>query len=214
MRRFSSVKSFLSIALLAGCIGFSFAARGSDDPGVDRQGQVLLNPQAPAEQRLRAAQALGRSEDPRALDALVGVLDKSGEGLRDSVIEILQKGKGVDILAQRALDGSLSTEERVLAVRGLRVMRHPTGFPALKQLLSSPIDSLRLEAAWALSMAGAATAEPELIRALGDPNKDVRYYVADALGSVKSPAAKAALENRKKTETDPAVLQALRQGTR
>lgn len=200
------------VCLLAFCL--SLRAFAAATPGIQDWIDRLLNPQLSTTQRIRAAKALGQSDDPRAIEALVRALEKSGEPLRDMVIEILQKGRGAQLMAQRALEEGLSLEERVLAVRALRAMKNPVGFPTLKQLLSSPIDQLRLESAWALSMAGASSAEPELIRALNDPNKDVRYFVASALVAVKSPAAKTAMENRKKIETDAAVLHELTQGTR
>ncbi len=204
----------LSIFSILALLCLALVRPAGAQAGIENWIQWLLNPELSTAKRIQAARALGRSDDPRAIEALVRCLDKSGEELRDTAIEILQKGKGAETLAKRALDEALGIEQRVLAVRGLRVMRNPIGFPALKQLLRSPIDQLRLEAAWALSMAGASAAEPELIRALDDPNKDVRYFVADALGRANSPTAKAALENRKKMEKDPAVLDALRQGTR
>ena len=212
--RLRSKKLLVSI-LSSALVLWSWASPGfaASPTTVESSTQILLDTQATTAQRIQAAKFLGRSDDPRALQALIRSMERSGESLRDVVIEILQQGKGVEILAKQSVDSSLSIEQRVLAVRGLRVMKNPIGFPALKQLLSASHEQLRAEAAWALSLAGASTAEPELIRALDDPDKDVRYFVADALGSVKTPSAIAALENRKKTETDPAVLYMLKQKT-
>lgn len=206
----------LTSAVLAIFTVFSWVAPASavGAANIEPIATILLDKQMSTSRRIKAAKILGTFDDPRAMEALVRSLEVSGEPVRDVVIEVLRRGKGVEILAARAVNENLSLDERVLAVKGLRTMQNPVGFPALKQLLGSPTDQLRLEAAWALSMAGASTAEAELIRALNDPNKDVRYFVADALGRVKSPAAKTALENRKKVETDPAVVHVLQQATR
>ncbi len=201
-----------AVAILAVCSWASPAAADTP-PNIEPIARILLDTQVSTPRRIKAAKILGTFDDPRAVEALVRSLEISGEPLRDVVIEILRRGRGVETMATRAVNESLGLQERVLAVRGLRAMQNPVGFPALKQLLGSPIDQLRLEAAWALSMAGASTAEAELIGALKDPNKDVRYFVADALGRVKSPAAKTALENRKMVETDPAVVHVLQQAT-
>lgn len=202
-----------AVAILAVC-SWALPAAADTPPNIEPIARILLDTQVSTPRRIKAAKILGTFDDPSAVEALVRSLEISGEPLRDVVIEILRRGRGVETMATRAVNESLGLQERVLAVRGLRAMQNPAGFPALKQLLGSPIDQLRLEAAWALSMAGASTAEAELIGALNDPNKDVRYFVADALGRVKSAAAKTALENRKKVETDPAVVHVLQQATR
>ncbi len=202
-----------AVAILAVC-SWALSAAAGTPPNIEPIARILLDTQVSTPRRIKAAKILGTFDDPRAVEALVRSLEISGEPLRDVVIEILRRGRGGETMATRAVNESLGLQERVLAVRGLRAMQNPAGFPALKQLLGSPIDQLRLEAAWALSMAGASTAEAELIGALNDPNKDVRYFVADALGRVKSPAAKTALENRKNVETDPAVVHVLQQATR
>lgn len=202
-----------AVAILAVC-SWALPAAADTPPNIEPIARILLDTQVSTPRRIKAAKILGTFDDPRAVEALVRSLEISGEPLRDVVIEILRRGRGVETMATRAVNESLGLQERVLAVRGLRAMQNPAGFSALKQLLGSPIDQLRLEAAWALSMAGASTAEAELIGALNDPNKDVRYFVADALGRVKSQAAKTALENRKNVETDPAVVHVLQQATR
>lgn len=154
------------------------SAGAATPPNIEPIARILLDTQVSTPRRIKAAKILGTFDDPRAVEALVRSLEVSGEPLRDVVIEILRQGRGVEILATRAGNESLSLEVRVLAVRGLRTMQNPIGFPALKRLLDSPIGQLRLEAAWALSMAGASTAEAELIRALNDPNKDVRAILS------------------------------------
>src|SRR5436190_10876002 len=121
----TSFRKIFRVSLASMFLFFLSLSAHGGEPDLANQIQRLLNPNLSTVQRIAAAKALGNSENPLALDALVGVLDKSGESLRDTVIEILQKGRGVDILAKRALEESLGAEQRVLAVRGLRVMRNP-----------------------------------------------------------------------------------------
>ena len=69
--------------------------------------------------------------------------------------------------------------------------------------------AVRKEAALALAVIGPQAAEPELIGALADPDGDVRYFAADALGAVKTPRARAAISARIEVEKNPTVQSAL-----
>jgi HEAT repeat protein len=65
----------------------------------------------------------------------------------------------------------------------------------LKTLRSHPDPSFRKHAALALSRMGDGSAIPALVRALRDPEKDVRAAAASALASLGSPAISALTES-------------------
>ncbi|KAB2840751.1 HEAT repeat domain-containing protein [bacterium] len=171
----------------------------------------LQDPNLSTRQRLQAAKELGQLGDPRGIDPLLQALNLPGEEMPEIVVPALRQLKAAELLSKRAVDEKLPISERLTAVKGLRYLQDPIGFTALAKALGSTDAMLRAAAAWALSVAGAPQAEQELIRALNDPDKDVRYFAADALGSVKTPAVRAALEARQKIEQDFTVKYALQQ---
>lgn len=186
----------LALVLAAGA-GSTGAAMRLDDPKV------------PVAQKIQAAKELGNKGDRAGIDALLRALDGPGEELPRVAADSLRQLRAVPVLIERAIDEKRPLNERRLAVKGLRVLKDPEGFKTLAALLSSPHEGLRADAAWALAVAGAAEAEAELIKAVSDPSKDVRYFAAVALGEVKSRAARDAIAARKKEEKDPVVIDAL-----
>lgn len=170
----------------------------------------MLTTQPMTTDHLAAVKALGTSKDPLAVDSLVRELDTRNEPLREAAIEALKQLKASVTLASRLMDARQPERSRQLAARGLRFLRDEASIPALVLALKDVAPVVRAEAALALSMFGAATAETALMAALEDPTKDVRYYAADALGSVKTVAAKRALEKRLAEEQDPTVSFSIR----
>ena len=171
----------------------------------------LQDPNLSTRQRLQAAKQLGQLGDPRGIDPLLQALNLPGEEAPEIVVPALKQLKAAEVLTKRVLDENLPLSERLAATKGLRYLKDPIGFPALAKALSSPDAKLRADAAWALSVSGASQAEQELIRVLNDPSKDVRYFVVDALGTVKTPTVRAALETRQKIEQAFTVKFALQQ---
>lgn len=156
------------------------------------------------------AKALGASTDKGAVDALLKVLDTRDEPLREASIESLRKLKGASVLAARLTDKKQPERTRHSAARGLRFLADASTVPALVKGLADSSAKVRAEAALALSMFGADQAVEQLVACIDDPDKDVRYYAADALGPVKSPAVKAALEKRLLFEAEGTVKYALK----
>jgi len=183
------------------------ATQGSPEALIAR----LQDPKLSIQQRLQAAKQLGQLGDPRGIDPLLEALNLPGEEVPEIVVPALKQLNAADLLSKRAVDEKLTIAERQTAIKGLRYLKDPVGYPALAKVLSSPDAKLRADAAWALGVSGAAQAEQELIKALNDPDKEVRYFVADALGTVGNPTARAALEARQKIEQDSTVKFALQQ---
>ncbi|OGQ09831.1 MAG: hypothetical protein A2138_19210 [Deltaproteobacteria bacterium RBG_16_71_12] len=76
-------------------------------------------------------------------------------------------------------------------------------------------EPVREAVAFALCTVDAAAAEAALVQGItSEPSAKVRYYVAIALGELKSPAAKAAVSAQLKIEKDLTVLDSLERAQR
>ena len=159
---------------------------------------------------LAQIKALGESKDSiGAVDKLADKLDIVDDATRVATVAALRSQ-----LARadytRLLDDKktpLKTVRNVL--KTMRYLKEPRFVPMVVKALGHSDAGIRAEAALVLTVFGAQEAERELITALSDADKNVRYMSADALGTLKSDAAKAAIAERKKVETDPTVTYAL-----
>jgi HEAT repeat protein len=194
---------FIALALFGASVSFA----GSSP--------VKLNdPNVPIEQRVKEAKALGRDKSPAAIDTLLAGLDVRDEELHAAIAESLKALKADELLLQRAADTKRAMPDRVNAFAGLRALKPADKGAKVAAFLDAKEEPIREAAAFALCVFGTAAAEDKLIRALSDASPKVRYFVATALGELKTPAAKNAVEARLKLEKDFAVIDALEQSKR
>lgn len=173
---------------------------------------LLARDPMPPKDRIAELKTLGRSKDViGAVDKLAASLDSLDDAVREATLQALR-----ELLASRDFpklfdDKKTPIKTRKNVLKTLRYLKEPRFTPLAIKGLGDGEPSIRSEAALVLSVYGAADAEPQLIAALADAEKDVRYYAADALGGLKSDAAKQAVENRLKVETDKTVIFSLQQ---
>ncbi|MDP2340969.1 MAG: HEAT repeat domain-containing protein [Deltaproteobacteria bacterium] len=172
----------------------------------------LIDPAVAIDVRVKQAKALGKDKNPKAVDILLAGLDTRSEDLRAAIVGSLKEQKGDVVLLTRAADIKRPAPERVAALSGIRVLKPSDAGPKLALLLDDKQETVREAAAFALCIVGTAAAEARLIAALkAEPSAKVRYYVAVALGELKTPAAKQAVTAQSKTEKDFTVKDALDQ---
>jgi len=165
-----------------------------------------------SDMRVEEIKALGKSKDVvGAIDSLGKALDSREEGAREATLAALR-----ELLAARDFPKLLDDKKTPLKTRrnvlkAMRFLKEPRFTPMVVKALGDADGGLRAEAALVLAVYGAGDAEPQLIGALGDAEKDVRYYAAEALGSCKSDAAKKAVLARQAVELDKTVLFSLQQ---
>lgn len=187
--------------LLAGAALASSPQRGAAMESME----VLQDPSAPAAKRVEAARAVGKSKDPRGIDALLSALDTTSPELTEACVAALRALGAEAVLGRRLESTEGAPGSRALAARGLRFLRAPKSVGALAKGLSDPDEKVRAASAHALAVFGADKAERQLIEALSDPSKDVRYFVIIALSGLSTGAARSALEGRRAKETDPVL---------
>ncbi len=137
--------------------------------------------------RLRAAEALGYCDDPRAVEPLIAAL------------------------ADR------ENEVRWVAAQALGRLRDARAVGPLLVLLDDRERWTRRGAAWSLGEIGDPRAVEPLLSLLGDEKKDVRLAAAEALGKLRDLRAadplSAALEGEEEPEVRTAIRRALREIT-
>jgi len=172
----------------------------------------LNDPALALDVRVAKAKALATDKDPKAIDTLLSGLDTRSEDLRATVLASLQAQKADAVLLGRAADVKKKAAERVAALTGLRLMKPEKAGAKVALLLVDKDESVREAAAWALCVFGTAEAERPLADALAkEPSPKVRYFLAVALGDLKTPTAQSAIAARAKVEKDFAVKDALDQ---
>lgn len=170
---------------------------------------TLNDPAASRAERIKAAKALADSKDPQAIDTLIRQLDSRDEGIFVAIESALRALDAVPVLEQRLADSGASEEQKVLACKGLRVLKEKSSIAPLVSALKDQSARVRKEAALALGVIAPAAAETALLTALSDGDEDVRYFAADALGDVRTAAVRQAIETRLAAETSPVVRSAL-----
>ena len=170
---------------------------------------TLNDPAASRAERIKAAKALGDSRDPKAIDTLLGQLAIMDEGIVVAVKSALRALNAVPVLERRLADSGATEEQKVSACTGLRSLKEKSSIPPLVSALKDQSALVRKEAALALGVIAPAEAQTALLAALSDSDEDVRYFAADALGNVRTPAVVQAIETRLAAETSPVARAAL-----
>lgn len=138
--------------------------------------------------RIKAAEALGRARDPRAVEPLISVLSADEQEVRFVVIRVL--GQLGDPRATTPLIECLRDDDhwtRRGAAWSLGEIGDPQAVRPLIDALGDPKDPVRLEAVAALGKIGSQNAAPA-VRAVceGDPAPDVRTAARTALRQIQS----------------------------
>jgi HEAT repeat protein len=201
---------------------------------------TLQDRKAEIPDRVRAAGELAGYDDDRARSALIGVLEGSGEDIRDAAISALKARAHLDHLVvwlssvdevQRteaasvykyiwderarenlhaALRGGKGSELRLQAAWALALHPDEKSSHALKGALTDSEFLVRVWASKGLEKIAQPEDEPVLIRALEDENEDVRIFVSRALGRIATESAKAAIRRRIEHEPSYRVQQELK----
>ena len=172
------------------------------------------NPMPPKD-RIAGLKALGRSKDlVGAVDRLAASLDSLDDAIREATLQALRELLATSDFPKIFDDRKTPLKTRKNVLKTLRYLKEPRFTPLAVKALRDPDVAIRTEAALVLAVYGAQDAEPELVAASADPEKDVRYHAAEALGGLQSDAAKQAIAARLKVETDQTVLFALQQAAK
>jgi HEAT repeat protein len=201
---------------------------------------TLKDRKAKVADRVKAAEGLSGYDDDRAREALIEVLNGSGEDLRDAIVGALKTRAHVERLIVWL--SSMDEEKRRAGASAFKYIWDERARENLHAALrSGKGNDLRLEAAWALALhpdeksrlalVGALNDseplvrvwasrglekiakpedEPALARALDDENEDVRVFAGKVLGHIGSESAKTALRRRIEREPSYRVQQALK----
>jgi len=135
--------------------------------------------------RVRAAQALGRVGDDRAVDPLIQamkVVDLDYGVAHDALMGIGEKG--VEALSLVLRDGD--PRDRVIAALTLGDIGSVEGVEALIEALKDEEPVVRGDAAMALGRIGDERAAGPLMEVLGDWDREVRLKAVEALGEIGS----------------------------
>jgi len=152
--------------------------------------QALRTP--PVVRQAAAAEALGSLEDKKAAEPLLEASRSQHAGLRASAIEALGRIGAVDavpVFLQALRDEQAGV--RRAAAQALGKVGDPSAVDALLVRLVDPQEHalVRRSAAWALALMPLGPSQVQgLLPALEDPDAQVRWYVAEALGSADAVA--------------------------
>ena len=134
--------------------------------------------------------ALGRLDDPRAFNPLLGRLRDEHPHVRE--VSARSLGELDDVRAVAALGQALADGDwavRREAARALGEIEDPSAIDPLARALADQHARVRETAAWALGEIEDPRAVPALARSLADAEPTVREKAAWALGEIESPAA-------------------------
>lgn len=166
----------LGLLLCFYVLWFPSAGYGQTDP-VRRLIGRLNDPDVGA--RARAATALGKMKDPRAVNPLIAVFDyEMDSGVREN------------------------------AALALGNIRDPRAVGPLIFVLRNDMDDVRRGAAWALGNIGDPRAVEPLIIALNDPYLWARRAAAEALGQIGAPAVDSLIVALKNKSNNVCILAA------
>lgn len=218
MQRRASLAVALPLALWCGAAGAANADVGAaPDAGRIAVGSLTdgaLDPEA----RVKRAQSLGTDNTVAGLDELAAGLHIADERLSEAIHAALKKRNAGGPLLDRALDARAPQAARINALAGVRAVKPKEAGARLAPLLidvAKTPEPVREAAAHALCVVEAGAAEAALVQSLkAEPSAKVRYFVALALGELKSAAAKAAVTAQLKVEKDFTVLDSLERAQR
>jgi len=141
------------------------------------------------EGRMRAAQALGESRDPRAISPLIVCLKDVDPRLRRCCAEALLKLGSIRSVG--AFIGCLEDREESLFTRKVAAdaLAKIRSYSAIESLVGRLLDpgeneSIRVHAADALGRTGSLRAIDALEKCIEDPNPQVRYESGKALSQI------------------------------
>ncbi len=167
---------------------------------------ILAQEDASVADKTRALAALEKSKDKDAwLEVARRTLPVS-EPLRAAVVKTLKRlGADRSSIVVISMEKSSPADLRV-ALNVIRVMRPKAADVFVAKLLVHKETSVRRDAALALAVLGPKNAEPELCRALEDPDRFVRDYAVQALRMSSTKTTRDALRARLSREEDEIVL--------
>jgi hypothetical protein len=137
--------------------------------------------------RVNAALALGRSKDPRAVEALIAILNDKNDPIRGTAA--LALGRSKDPRAVEALIAILNDKNdpvRGTAAFELGMIKDPRAVEPLIAALMDKDPDVRILSTSALVMIGDPRAVESLTMALEDSNPTVRQEAASALAKIRS----------------------------
>jgi HEAT repeat protein len=148
-----------------------------------------LGDQCEYEERIRAANALGESRDPRAISPLVACLKDVDPRVRRSCAEaLLRLGsiRSVQAFIERLEDREESIFTRKVAADALAKIRSYSAIESLAGRLQDPTENelIRIHAADALGRTGSLRAIDALEKGLGDGNPRVKHEAGRALSQI------------------------------
>jgi HEAT repeat protein len=143
-----------------------------------------------------AAEVLGKSGDPEAIQPLLAALENmrgmiAGGGPVAKALVQLRDVWSLPIFA-KALSDSRAHVRRA-AAEALGWMRDARAVETLIAALRDDFYGVRIEASWALGVLGDSRALQPLLAVLHDADEDVRRNAAEALGQLGDPRAREAL---------------------
>lgn len=172
----------------------------------------IVKSDADAEQRARAAEALGEMMDPHALPELTdAALEDKAVRVRAAATRALARLNSeaagatfADVLADKSAEVRLAALEVLIRVRSF------TDVDALVPLLDDTDVNVRMRAARLCGELRVRKAEKPLVQRLkGDPARQVRSAAAWALGRIGGAAGHDAIRAAARQETDDSVLDTL-----
>lgn len=155
-----------------------------------------------------AAESLGKIGDPKTGSALVPLLTDPDAGVREAAVRAIGRlgpsaGEEVAQVVVALLDDPNESVRRAVTI-AIGEIEPPTRvFVAVPKLLTARDVSTRRSAAQALSMIEARAWLPDLVKALQDPDTEVRQHVVAALAELGDPIIAPLLRDR--LARDPSV---------
>jgi TolB-like protein len=150
--------------------------------------------------RLDAVRTLEFSHDPRALSALVEALrDPSLKVKAEAVRAIVKLGEQATGPVIRLLNDAIDEGDNLsarYAAKALGLIGDRSISSVLVELLKSDDKFVACESALALGRLSEFKAVPDLIVLLDEPNGNIRFAAAEALGQICDPIARDALRRR------------------
>jgi HEAT repeat protein len=196
------------------CLAVGWALEMLPSPDLTRQREVAqlllcLTQDGSVEVQRAAVLALGRVNDAAAFERLKVLLEKGAPPVRAAAARALaaqargrdadsqQRHKQVVPALQKALDDP-AIEVVIEAAEDLGTLGAPEAGPVLTSLLCHQSDNVRQTAAQALERVADATVLNNLLKAVDDPNVNVRFSLVGALGRAVCDGESLSEEQRKR----------------
>jgi HEAT repeat protein len=125
--------------------------------------------------------ATARAGNAQALEQLVAMLGEGGERTNDRVYALLLEIGEVAVPALLPAVSSADRIQREYAIAALGNFKAKAAVTPVSAVLENQQLGRRYVAAWALGEIGGSAAVPPLIKALGDPDEEVRKFATRSL---------------------------------